>query len=199
MRDWTSYDENGPLISMGTVAFSARAENLPGDKHTFELPVFMAASEETTVIVEYNGLRLRDFGTCSDYYGFGTSPATALSDAQDHINTLEGINADIIARTTIMMRPCIISEDRPFYTGAQRVHYIPMNWSHSRPDINDTKQDFAVWQNGGPTGDATYFHDRIRELVEADAAPSRKGDMRSIIRGKTATSRAEFLSIAQSN
>lgn len=198
MRDWTSYDENGPLIGVGNVAFSAKAANLPGDKHTFELPVFMVASEESKVIVEYNGLRLRDFGTRNDYYGFGTSAHTALLDAQDDISTLDGINADIMVLTKIMLRPCLISEEKPFYHGAQRVHYVPMNWSHNRPEIKETEQEFIVWQNGGPTGDAGFFYDRICELVEADAAPSRNGDLRSIIRGNRAQSRADFLSIEQS-
>ncbi len=195
----SSYDEDGPLISMGTVAFSARAANLPGDKHVFELPVFMVASEESQVIVEYNGFRLCDFGTWNDYYGFGTSPRTALSEAQGQINTLEGINADIMVLSQIKLRPCLISDDAPFYGGAQRVNFIPMTWSHCRPDIKETEQDFVVWQNGGPTLDAGHFHDRIHELVEADAAPSRKGDLRSIIKGKRSRSRADFLSLDQSN
>ncbi len=198
MRDWTSCDENGPLIDVGNVAFSAKAANLPGDRHTFELPVFMLASEESKVIVEYNGLRLRNFGTHNDYYGFGTSARFALLDAQDSIATLEGINADIMVLTKITLKPCLISEDKPFYSGAQRVHFVPMSWSHNRPEIKETEQEFVVWQNGGPTGDAGFFHDRIRELVEADAAPSRNGDLRSIIRGNRAESRAEFLSIEKS-
>ena len=198
MFNWTSYDENGPLVSMGNAAFSAQAANLPGNKHNFELPVFMVASEESKVIVEYNGLRLRDFGTCTDYYGFGSSAHTALLDAQDSIATLEGINADIMVLSTIKLRPCLVSEEKPFYVGAQRVHYVPLNWSHNRPDIKETHQEFVVWQNGGPTSDAGYFHDRIRELVEADAAPSRNGDMRSIINGERARTRSDFLSIERS-
>ena len=112
---------------------------------------------------------------------------------------VNSVNADIMVLTTIMLRPCPISEDKPFYGGAQRVHYIPMSWSHNRTDIKETEQDFVVWQNGGPTGDAGFLHDRIRELVEADAAPARKGDLRSIIEGKRARSRHDFLSIEKSN
>lgn len=197
--DMTSYDENGPVVSMGNVSFSARAANLPGEKHVFELPVFMVASDESKVIVEYNGLRLCDFGTLNDHYGFGSSPFSALTAAQGAIKMLEGINADIMVLSTIKTRPCIISDDSPFYVGSQRVHYIPLNWSHRCEKIKETEQEFVVWKNGGQTGDAGYFHDRIREMVEADAAPSRNGGLRSIINGKRPTSRADFLSLEQSN
>lgn len=197
MLNSSSFDENGPLISMGVVEFSARAGGLPGGIHEFEVPVYMVASDESKVIIEYNGMRLFDFGTFNDYYGFGSSAHTALSDTQEKITQLEGINADIMVLTTIEMRPCLISEEAPFYCGSQRVHYLPRDWSHNSPDIKETTQDFVVWQNGGPTGDAGYFYDRIRELVESDAGPSRKGDLRSIIKGNRAKTRDNFLSMHQ--
>jgi hypothetical protein len=195
----TSHDESGAMVAMGSVSFSARASNLPGDKHVFELPVFMAACDESQVVVEYNGVRLCDFGAYNDFGGFGTSPHAALTAAEETITALDGINADIMVSTVIKMRPCLISDDRPFYRGAQRVNYLPRDWSHCRQDIRETEQEFVVWQNGGPTLDAGHFHDRIRQLVEADAAPSRKGELRSIIKGRRARSRADFLTIEPNN
>lgn len=189
-----SYDENGPLTACGSVSFSARANNLPGAKHVFEMPTFMVATEESKVIVEYNGVRLRDFGTHNDYYGFGTSARYSLSDAKSWIEKLDGLNADIMVLSKIKMQPCIISKDEPFYHGAQRIHYIPRSWSHNRHDLKETEEEFVVWQNGGPTGDAGAFYDRIKDLVLSDAAPSRKGELRSIIAGKAPLSSANFLS-----
>lgn len=189
----TSYDENGPLVPLGAVSYAARADNLPGGKHVFEFPTFMVASDESQVIVEYNDVRLCDFGTRNDYYGFGTSPRTALSDAKGTIEKLEGINADIVVRSTIITRPCIVSDDDPFYYGAQRVHYIPHSWSHTREDIQETKEVFTIWRNGYLAEDAGAYYDRIKELALADAAPARNGEFRSIITGKAPFTRDNFL------
>lgn len=192
MNTHHSYDENGPLIALGDIAFSA-ATGLPGGRQIFELPAFLVASDTSEVIVEYNGYRLTDFGTKNDYYGFGSSPETALHEARDAIARLTGCNCDIVVKTTLLLRPCFVSDDEPFYVGSQRVCYVPLSWKHQSGTLTETKEDFTVWKNGTPTEDLVSFMDRIEDLSQRDAAPSRKGDLRSIFSRKPPASKATYL------
>lgn len=192
MIDHTSYDENGPLISLGNVAFSADT-GLPGGRQVFELPTYLVASEESQVIVEYQGFRLTDFGTWNDYYGFGSSAETALVEAKAAIDRLTGCNCDLLVKTTLKTRPCFPSDNKPFYNGAQRVHYIPLNWRCENDAIKKAEQEFIVLRNGEHTAETAQFLSRIKELVDQDSAPARNGDLRSIFTRKKPTSSADFL------
>ncbi|MSU92013.1 hypothetical protein GE300_20880 [Rhodobacteraceae bacterium 2CG4] len=104
MSDMHTTDHTGPLVPLGPVAFSADT-GLPGGPQTFSVPTFLAAEDESRVVVEYNGLELRDFGCVNDFYGFGSSPRTALEDARDKIARLAGCNADIKVVTKLTLRP----------------------------------------------------------------------------------------------
>jgi hypothetical protein len=192
MMEMDNYDASGPLISCGNVAFSV-ATNLPGGRHAFEVPTFMLASEESRVDVSYDGVDLCDFGTFSDYYGFGSSPEEALRSTGERIKRMAGSNLDIAIVSTIELRPCLESKRPPFYNGAQRVCYIPPAWSHNRDDIKKTEEVFTVWRNGFPTDEAGTFFARIADLVGRDAAPSRNGDLRSIITRKKPATPETFL------
>lgn len=188
----TSYDENGPMISIGKAKFSAHT-GLPSGRQEFDVPAFKIASDESKVIVAYNGLRLTDFGTWNDYYGFGTSPETALHEAKEEIKMLDGCNVAIRIVTTLLLRPCFPSNDKPFYGGAQRVHHIPMTWRAEGDLCKEEKIEFVVWENGKPTEDAQRFFDKVADLESSDAAPARNGALRSIISRKKPSTREGFL------
>lgn len=191
-----SYDENGPMTALGDMGFSAET-GLPGGRQIFEVPAFIVASDEAQVIVEYNGVRLTDFGTWNDYYGFGTSPQTALVEASDTLEKLNGINADICVVVTLKRRPCFPAKDAPFYCGAQRVHYIPLNWRHENDLCKETEQEFLVWQNGYRTPQALEFYDEVMRLSGEDAAPQRKGALRTVATRKNPTPRDRFLLVEE--
>jgi hypothetical protein len=192
MRHLTSYDENGPLIALGQTSFSAET-GLPGGLQTFEAPTFLVASDESKIIVAHDGMELTDFGTFNDHYGFGSSPETALYDAAQKIKHLEDCNVDVTVLTKLILQPCIPSSDKPFYCGAQRVNHIPMSWRHLCDEAKASEEEFAVWQNGEPTDDLGRFIDRIIQLAENDAAPERKGDLRTIFSRKKPATPATFL------
>lgn len=188
----SSYDENGPLISHGSVSFSEDS-GFPLGLQSFELPVFFMAADESTVCVEYNGLHLSERSTHNDYYGFGTSPESALQDARKFIQQLDGANVEILVRSKISIRPCFPSDDTPFYSGSQRVCYLPRSWRCEDRDVVETELEYVTWKNGTPTEGAKHFFDKIAELVSRDAAPNRKGPLHSILTRKDPTTKSGFL------
>lgn len=191
----SSYDECGPLIPLGQTKFSAET-GLPGGRQTFEVPLFRCCEDESQVIVEYNGMKLADFGTWNDYYGFGSSPETALYEAQKSIARLDGCNADILVVTTLTYTPCFPSSDEPFYNGAQRIHHIPYTWRSEGDVVKRAERQFVVWKNGERTREALEFYDEIIRLSSQDDAPQRKGDLRTVAARKEPTSRDAFLRTA---
>lgn len=192
MRLDCSYDECGPMSYLGDLFFSAET-GLPGGRQIFEVPTFLAASDEAKIIVEYNGVRLSDFGTWNDYYGFGTSPETALEECEGRLRKLEGLNADISLVVTLTRTPCFPSKDNPFYNGAQRIHHIPMTWRVENPLCKETKRDFLVWQNGERMPQALEFFEEVERLAAEDAAPNRNGPLRTVARRKRPTPKEMFL------
>lgn len=192
MRLEYSSDEGGPLSLLGDVEFSAET-GLPGGRQKFTLPTYMVASDQAQIIVEYNGERLTDFGTWNDYYGFGTSPITALNEGKEQLERLEGLNADICLIATLTRRLCIPADKDAFYVAAQAAHTIPWTWRVEGGVEKETKQEFLVWQNGQRTAQASEFYDEIMRLAAEDAAPNRKGEIRSIATRKNPVSRELFL------
>lgn len=192
MQLGSSFDENGPMTSMGQTSFSAET-GLPGGRQVFEVSSYLVASDESKIIVEYDGLRLTDFGTWNDYYGFGTSPQSSLVEAAEKLKRLKGCNVDITVVTTLKRRPCFPSSDKPFYSGAQRVHYIPMTWRCMDEGLKETEREFHVWQNGERTHEALEFYDEIMRLASEDAAPQRNGELRTLATRKHPTLRDAFL------
>lgn len=188
----SSYDENGPLVFLGQATFSAET-GLPSGRQDFEVPAYLVASEESQCVVSYDGMKLSDFGTFNDYYGFGTSAITTLYEAKKTIERLNGCNVDIEIRTELTLVPCFPSSDKPFYNGAQRIHHIPMTWREESGLCKKTVEKFVVWHNGQRTTDALRFYDRIIELAESDAAPSRNGELLTVASRNNAVSRDDFL------
>ncbi len=177
MNNIVSYDEHGPMISLGDLEYTVHT-GLPGGPSVFSQPTYLAYTSESAIIVDYKGYRLKTFSEANDHYGFGSSPATALLDGQKTIDALEGINADIRVVVDLTKKLCLISQDEPFYNGSQRIHHVPMTWGHKRIDDLREKQEFVVWENGEPTPAASEFYDRITDLISKDAAPGRKGTLR---------------------
>lgn len=192
MRLDSSYDHCGPMTFLGDIFFSAET-GLPGGRQIFEVPTYLAASDEAQMIVEYNGVRLTDFGIWNDYYGFGSSPETALNECQRKLDRLEGLNADISLVVTLTRKPCFPAKDKPFYNGAQRIHYIPMTWRVENPICKETKQEFLVWKNGERMPQAIAFFEEVERLATEDAAPNRNGPLRSVTRRKRPATRETFL------
>lgn len=192
MANCTSYDECGPLNYLGQIEFSA-ATGLPGGKSTFQIPVYLFSSDESRLVIEYNGYELDDLGTINDYYGFGTSAESALHDAQNTLGKLRGLNASFRLVTTLTTKPCYPSNKAPFYNGSQRIHHIPYTWSCDDPRCKETTRKFVVWENGTRTADALAFYDTVVALSKSDAAPDRKGSLRTVAERKHPTSRDDFL------
>lgn len=188
----SSFDENGPMSPLGCVAFSAET-GLPGGRQIFEVPAYLVASEESRVAVEYGGVLLSNLGAWNDYYGFGTSAQEALCACAGTLSKLEGCNADISVITTLRRRPCFPSREKPFYRGAQRVHYIPPRWRHENDLCRETEIEFLVWKNGERTPEALAFYDEIMRLAAEDAAPARNGDLRTVAKRREPTPRDAFL------
>ena len=188
----SSYDEGGPMEPLGPVSFSAET-GLPGGRQVFEVPTFVASSDEAKLIVEYNGVELTDFGTWNDYYGFGTSPLVALEEAREKLEKLRGCNATISLVATIKRQPCFPSNDTPFYAGSQRIHHIPLTWRHESDRCQRSEREFVVWQDGARTREALVFYDEIMRLAAEDAAPSRKGHLRTVATRTQPTPREAFL------
>ena len=195
MHDQSSYDENGPLTSIGDVTYTAKT-GLPSGPQKFQLPTFLVAGDESKVVISYKDFELTDFGARNDHYGFGTSPETALADAKKTIESLQGCNVDIRIVTKLVQRPCFPSDDAPFYDGAQRVRYISRGWQSSHEFVQEQTREFVVWENGKPTQGAQQFYDIVAELCEKDAAPNRKGELRSILARKNPATRESFMAFA---
>ena len=194
-----SYDLHGPMIPLGSVPFKANLAppGVPASASVFEVETFLAVENSAKITLEFNGKHLTTFGSYNDYYGFGRAPLTALEEQAKMVSHLEGCNAEVVVTTTLKFKPCYASDKEPFYTGSQKVHYIPMTWRCMREDVKETEETFEVWRAGYATPDAEVYLDRVRELIAQDAAPDRKGDMRHIFAETPDFSAAEFLKIAK--
>lgn len=192
MRLEHSNDERGPLVALGDVEFSAET-GLPGGRQMFKLPAYIVVTDEAQITVEYNGERLTDFGTWNDYYGFGTSPITAMKEGAKRLERLQGLNADICLTVTLTRTLCIPAAKDAFYNASQAVHTIPWTWRIEGEAKKQSKQEFLVWQNGQRTPQATEFYDEIMRLAAEDAAPNRKGEICTVATRKNPVSREQFL------
>lgn len=193
MNQMTSYDESGPLFDQRPVSFETTVSGVPGGKHKFEVPIYTRVEEESQLLVVYNGIILHKSSIYNNYYGFGTSPQSALESTSKFITALNGLNAVIEIVSEIALHPCFLSDEKPFYAGAQRVHHVPMNWHNDEKSLEVQKEKYVVWRNGARTPGAGQFYDRIQALVEMDQAPGRLDGLRSIISGRRAVTRDDFL------
>lgn len=192
MRLEHSNDERGPLLALGDLEFSAEL-GLPGGRQKFTLPAYNLVTDDAQITVEYNGERLTDFGTWNDYYGFGTSPITAMNEGAERLERLQGLNADICLTVTLTLTLCIPADKEAFYHASQAVHMIPWTWRIESGAKKQAKQEFLVWQNGQRTPQATEFYDEVMSLAAEDAAPNRKGEILTVANRKNPISRRQFL------
>ena len=187
----------GPVIALGTQRFSVNTET-PAGKSEFNLECFRAVESESSLILEYNGMELQDFGVLNDFYGFGSSPKSWLDDAhgQKIIRKLKDLNADLHITATLVFKLCFLSDDQDAYCrkGTQNIFHVPFKWR----SLNDLKwterKQFRVWQNGEVTPETDAFFTEIEKMGLEDTAPNRNG--RIFPNGNPSTPRDEFHAIA---
>ena len=187
-------ETSGPLVPMGTRRFRTDT-GTPAGKVEFDIECFQSVESRSTLILEYNGMELKNFGEYSDFYGFGKSVISALKDRD--ITKLKGLNADLNIKAFLDFQICIPSDEEWFFyqEGCQKIHYIPYNWHMMGDDIKYKDQkEFLIWQNGEIMPEADAFFTEIEKLGLEDAAPNRTG---VVFRdGISTTARDEFRTAA---
>ena len=165
----------GPLVSMGTRRFQVDT-GTPAGKTEFDIECFQSVESRSALVLEYNGMELKNFGEYSDFYAFGESVTSAFND-QD-IARLKGLNADLGIKAILEFRLCLPSDEEWSYrrNGCQKIHYIPYNWHIMGDDIRHSdEKEFLIWQNGRIMPEADAFFTEIERSGLEDAAPDRTG------------------------
>ena len=165
----------GPLVSMGTQRFQVDT-GTPAGMAEFDIECFQSVESRSTLVLEYNGMELRNFGERGDFYAFGESVISAL-DGQD-IARLKGLNADLYIKAILEFRLCLPSDEEWSFhrNGYQKIHYIPYNWHIMGDNIRHSdEKEFRIWQNGKIMPEADAFFTEIERSGLKDAAPNRTG------------------------